>query len=66
MNLINTKSYVELFLDLELEYENEIKLVDDYNKIVQKCNRQADKLEEYQALIEDAKKLGDAYIAVVE
>lgn len=66
MNLINTKSYVDAFLDYELEIEKEIKLINDYNKLVQKSNLQADKLKEYSALIEDAKKLGEAYKEVVE
>lgn len=66
MSLINTKSYVEIFLDLELEYEKEMKLIDDYNELVRKCNKQADKLKEYLDLIEDAKKLGEAYKEVVE
>ena len=35
MNLINTKSYVDAFLDYELEIEKEIKLINDYNKLVQ-------------------------------
>ena len=66
MNLINTKLYVDTFLDAELELEKEIKLIDDYNKLVQKSNLQADKLKEYQELLEDAKKIGEAYKEVVE
>lgn len=57
MNLINTKSYVDAFLDLELEIEKEIKLVYDYNELVHKYNLQANKLKEYQELLDDAKNV---------
>ena len=66
VSLINTKLYVDTFFDVELEIEKEIKLIDDYNKLVQKSNLQADKLKEYQELLEDAKKIGEAYKEVVE
>lgn len=66
MNLINTKLYVDTFFDFELELEKEIKLIDDYNKLVQKSNLQADKLKEYQELLEDAKKIAKSYNEVVE
>lgn len=66
MNLINTGLYVDIFFDAELEIEKEIKLIDDYNKLVQKSNLQADKLEEYRELLEDAKKIAEAYKEVVE
>lgn len=66
LNLINTKLYVDTFFDYELELEKEIKLIDDYNKLVQKSNLQADKLKEYQELLEDAKKIAEAYGEVVE
>lgn len=66
MNLINTKLYVDTFLDAELELEKEIKLIDDYNKLVRKSNLQVDKLKEYQELLEDAKKIAEAYKEVVE
>lgn len=66
VNLINTKLYVDTFFDYELELEKEIKLIDDYNKLVQKSNLQADKLKEYQELLEDAKKIAESYKEVVE
>lgn len=66
MSLINTKLYVDTFFDFELELEKEMKLIDDYNKLVQKSNLQADKLKEYQELLEDAKKIAESYSAVVE
>lgn len=66
MSLINTKLYVDTFFDFELELEKEMKLIDDYNKLVQKSNLQADKLKEYQELLEDAKKIAKAYGEVVE
>lgn len=66
MSLINTKLYVDTFFDFELELEKEIKLIADYNKLVQKSNLQADKLKEHQELLEDAKKIGEAYKEVVE
>ena len=66
INLINTELYVDTFLDAELELEKEIKLIDDYNKLVQKSNLQVDKLKEYQELLEDAKKIGEAYEEVVK
>ena len=66
LNLINTKLYVDTFLDAELELEKEIKLIDDYNKLVQKSNLQADKLKEYQELLKDAKKIAESYNEVVE
>lgn len=66
MNLINTKLYVDTFFDFELELEKEIKLIDDYNKLVQKSNLQADKLKEHQELLKSAKKIAEAYKEVVE
>lgn len=66
MNLINTKLYVDTFLDSELEIEKEIKLITDYNELVQKSNLQADKLKEYQELLKSAKKIAEAYREVVE
>ena len=51
MELINTKSYVEMFFDYELELEKELKLIDEYNELVRKCNKQVDKLKEYRDLI---------------
>lgn len=66
VNLINTKLYVDTFFDYELELEKEIKLIDDYNKLVQKSNLQANKLKEYQELLEDAKKIAESYKEVVE
>ncbi len=66
VSLINTKLYVDTFFDYELELEKEIKLIVDYNKLVQKSNLQADKLKEYQELLEDAKKIAESYEAVVE
>ena len=65
-SLINTKLYVDAFFDYELELEKEIKLIDDYNKLVQKSNLQTDKLKEYQELLEDAKKIAESYKEVVE
>lgn len=66
MNLINTGLYVDTFFDAELELEKEIKLIDDYNKLVQKSNLQADKLKEYQELLKSTKKIAEAYKEVVE
>lgn len=66
LSLINTSLYVDTFFDFELELEKEMKLIDDYNKLVQKSNLQADKLKEYQELLEDAKKIAESYSAVVE
>ena len=66
MNLINTKLYVDTFLDSELEIEKEIKLITDYNELVQKSNLQADKLKEHQELLKSAKKIAEAYKEVVE
>ena len=66
LSLINTNLYVDTFFDFELELEKEMKLIDDYNKLVQKSNLQADKLKEYQELLEDAKKIAESYSAVVE
>ena len=66
MELINTKSYVEMFFDYELELEKELKLIDEYNELVRKYSEQVDKLKEHSALIEDAKKIGEAYKEVVE
>lgn len=66
VNLINTKLYVDTFFDFELELEKEIKLIDDYNKLVQKSNLQADKLKEHQELLKSAKKIAEAYKEVVE
>lgn len=66
VSLINTKLYVDTFLDFELELEKEIKLIDDYNKLVQKSNLQADKLKEHQELLKSAKKIAEAYKEVVE
>lgn len=66
VNLINTKLYVDTFFDFELELEKEIKLIDDYNKLVQKSNLQADKLKEYQELLGDAKKIAESYKEVVK
>ena len=66
MNLINTKLYVDTFFDFELELEKEIKLITDYNKLVQKSNLQADKLKEHQELLKSAKKIAEAYKEVVE
>ena len=66
MNLINTKLYVDTFLDSELEIEKEIKLITDYNELVQKSNLQADKLKEHQELLKSAKKIAEAYREVVE
>lgn len=57
MNLINTKLYVDAFLDYELEIEKEIKLITDYNELVQKNNLQSDKLKEYQELLDNAKNV---------
>ena len=66
LSLINTNLYVDTFFDYELELEKEIKLIDDYNKLVQKSNLQADKLKENQELLEDAKKIAESYKEVVE
>lgn len=66
VSLINTKLYVDTFFDYELELEKEIKLIDDYNKLVQKSNLQADKLKEYQELLGDAKKIAESYKEVVK
>lgn len=66
LSLINTKLYVDTFFDFELELEKEIKLIDDYNKLVQKSNLQADKLKEHQELLKSAKKIAEAYKEVVE
>ena len=66
MNLINTGLYVDTFFDAELEIEKEIKLIADYNKLVQKSNLQADKLKEHQELLKSAKKIAEAYKEVVE
>ena len=66
MNLINTKLYVDAFFDYELELEKKMKLIDDYNKLVQKSNLQADKLKEHQELLKSAKKIAEAYKEVVE
>ena len=66
VSLINTKLYVDTFFDFELELEKEIKLIDDYNKLVQKSNLQADKLKEHQELLKSAKKIAEAYKEVVE
>lgn len=66
LNLINTKLYVDTFLDAELELEKEIKLITDYNELVQKSNLQADKLKEHQVLLKSAKKIAEAYKEVVE
>ena len=66
LSLINTNLYVDTFFDFELELEKEMKLIDDCNKLVQKSNLQADKLKEYQELLEDAKKIAKAYGEVVE
>ena len=66
MNLINTKLYVDTFFDFELEIEKEIKLITDYNELIQKSNLQADKLKEHQELLKSAKKIAEAYKEVVE
>lgn len=66
LNLINTKLYVDTFFDYELELEKEMKLIDDYNKLVQKSDLQADKLKENQELLKSAKKIAEAYKEVVE
>lgn len=66
VNLINAKLYVDTFFDYELELEKEMKLIDDYNKLVQKSNLQVDKLKEYQELLGGAKKIAESYKEVVK
>lgn len=38
-----------------------VKLITDYNELVQKSNLQADKLKEHQELFKSAKKIAEAF-----
>lgn len=53
-NLINTGLYVDTFFDAELEIEKEIKLIADYNELVQSAKKIA---EAYKEVVEQRDRL---------